>query len=279
VVRDGACAPPHHEDRTVRRVSRPHPEEARSGVSGRCVASPREGWATQRTMTRHLILAARCVRVIQSNHPHERTEGAGKTGCRSHPWSACNKKARGRTTGTSRTTGLPCAMVLRLIRDLPGDQALLPPSPRIIREDLAPALGRQDHTISPSAPCCSSHNTPRPSHPAPNVRDDREAPLLRVRDAREHGFDLPDGATEKFASPWHDRQFAHGVHAVLSAVMRATAKQSSLSPQRQTRLLRRVALRNDGVVMPACPRRARRSQATHGRCRPSARTPGQACAR
>ena len=46
----------------------------------------------------------------------------GRPGADSHPWSACNKKARGRTTGTSRTSGLPCAMVLRLIRALPGDR-------------------------------------------------------------------------------------------------------------------------------------------------------------
>jgi hypothetical protein len=84
---------------------------------------------------------------------------------------------------------------------------------RIVPVHLTPTLGRQDHTISPSAMCCSSDNTPRPSHPAPNVRDDRETPLLWVRDAREHGFDLPDGATEKFASPWHDGQFAHEVYA------------------------------------------------------------------
>ena len=144
-----------------------------------------------------------------SKSPSFEEEGAGKTGCRSHPWSACNKKARGRTTGTSRTTGLPCAMVLRLIRDLPGDRALLPPSPRIIRENLAPALGRQDHTISPSAICCSSRNTSRPSHPASNVRDDREAPLLRQRDAREHRCDLPDGARGNV----HDGQFEDGRHA------------------------------------------------------------------
>ena len=64
-----------------------------------------------------------------ANHPRK-TEGAGKAGCPPHPWSACNKKARGRTTGTGGSSGLPCAMVLRLIRALPGDRALLPPSPR-----------------------------------------------------------------------------------------------------------------------------------------------------
>src|SRR5215471_7048168 len=49
------------------------------------------------------------------------------------------------------TSGLPCAMVLRLIRALPGDQALLPPSPIDRSIDFTPALGRQDHTTSPSA--------------------------------------------------------------------------------------------------------------------------------
>jgi len=77
---------------------------------------------------------------------------------------------------------------------------------RIVPARLTPTLGRQDHTISPSAICCSSRNTSRPSHPASNVRDDREAPLLWRRDAREHGFDLPDNATGNV----HDGQFAHG---------------------------------------------------------------------
>jgi hypothetical protein len=36
----------------------------------------------------------------------------------------------------------------------------------------------------------------RPSRPAPNVRDDREAPLMWVRDARKDRRDLPDGARE-----------------------------------------------------------------------------------
>ena len=94
MVRDGACAPPHHEDRTVRRVSRPHPEEARSGVSGRCVASPREGWATQRTTTQLRILAARCVRVFRSNHPHRKQRAQGRPGAvRTHGPRATKKHA------------------------------------------------------------------------------------------------------------------------------------------------------------------------------------------
>jgi hypothetical protein len=50
-----------------------------------------EGCATQRMPTRLLVPAARCVRVFHQSTLFE-TEGAGKTGCRSHPWSACNKK-------------------------------------------------------------------------------------------------------------------------------------------------------------------------------------------
>src|ERR1700733_12575728 len=44
-------------------------------------------------------------------------------------------------------------MVLRLIRALPGDRALLPPSSlrSLLLKNLTPASGRQDHTPSPSA--------------------------------------------------------------------------------------------------------------------------------
>jgi hypothetical protein len=37
------------------------------------------------------------------------------------------------------------------LRALPGDRALLPPSPALLRANLTPASGRQDHTTSPSA--------------------------------------------------------------------------------------------------------------------------------
>ncbi len=58
-----------------------------------------------------------------------------------------------------------------LFRALPGDRALLPPSPAMmpsIIADLAPASGRQDHTISPSASSAARLASPnRPPHPAP----------------------------------------------------------------------------------------------------------------
>ena len=52
---------------------------------------------------------------------------------------------------TPESPGIPRAMVLRLIRDLPGDRALLPPSPALLIANLTPASGCQDHTTSPSA--------------------------------------------------------------------------------------------------------------------------------
>src|SRR6478672_11339627 len=44
-------------------------------------------------------------------------------------------------------------MVYGLLRALPGDRALLPPSPArsLLLANLAPASGRQNHTTSPSA--------------------------------------------------------------------------------------------------------------------------------
>src|SRR5260370_18464603 len=64
---------------------------------------------------------------------------------------------------------------------------------------LAPASGRQDHTTLPSA-WASFVNAPpkRPPHPASNVRDDREAPLLWERDSESCKFDLGRGQSEIF---------------------------------------------------------------------------------
>ena len=70
------------------------------------------------------------------------------------------------------------------LRALPGDRALLSPSSALPSANLTPASRRQDHTTSPSAirrP--RQKRRPRPPHPVPNVRDDRETPLQRDRTA------------------------------------------------------------------------------------------------
>jgi hypothetical protein len=81
------------------------------------------------------------------------------------------------------------------LRALPGDHAWLPPSSADCSADLAPASERQDHTTSPSArqPLVAQKDAPgvvRPSHPAPNVRDDREPPLLMSAGQRKEATDL-----------------------------------------------------------------------------------------
>src|ERR1700732_1615374 len=79
-----------------------------------------------------------------------KTEGAGKAGCRLHPWVPCNKKHGGRTTGsTGITPAFPAQwftayFVLSPVTGLFCHR-------RRAEVNLTPASGRQDHTTSPSA--------------------------------------------------------------------------------------------------------------------------------
>ena len=132
----------------------------------------------------------------------------GRPGARRHPWPPCMKKHGEGTTGVggvirpSLRNGFTA--YTRSPRGPTGDRAGLPRHTQALNEPLArlaPASGRQDHTISPSATRTSQEATrrfrypsadtpyegafstpvahcPRPSHPASNVRDDREAPLV-----------------------------------------------------------------------------------------------------
>ena len=85
------------------------------------------------------------------------------------------------------------------LRALPGDHAWLPPSPARRRKrlhDLSACVGApepHDFAVRCSIirPRKKLHLTlPRPSHPAPNVRDDREPPLYGERDERNEATDL-----------------------------------------------------------------------------------------
>jgi hypothetical protein len=68
---------------------------------------------------------------------------------------------------------------------------------RSIITNLTPASRRQDHTTSPSASAPFVSRAPsRPPHPAPNVRDDRDTPLLRARDSSALFLFLPIGQAE-----------------------------------------------------------------------------------
>jgi hypothetical protein len=109
--------------------------------------------------------AARSARVLQkSSAPFE---GVGNAGCPLHPRPRVHFVLVERTrvtTSTPESPGIPARNGFNgLCRALPGDRALLPPSPRGLRfchcpvgpikppQDLTPASGRQDHTILPYA--------------------------------------------------------------------------------------------------------------------------------
>jgi hypothetical protein len=154
-------------------------------------------------------LAARCARAVHLIFRPKRAQGTPDARCTRSP--LCNVESTGvEATGTPEHPASPAQWFYGLCRALPGDRALLPPSSRGLRfchcpvgpikppQDLTPASGRQDHTILPSAtaslvrvlviahrllenpPCnpAARSTLPRPSHPAPNVRDDHDTPLL-----------------------------------------------------------------------------------------------------
>jgi hypothetical protein len=65
------------------------------------------------------------------------------------------------------------------LRALPGDRALLPPSPlrSLLLKSLTPASGCQDHTTSPSALASPVSRAAASIASRPDVRDVRETPL------------------------------------------------------------------------------------------------------
>src|SRR5258708_26300173 len=84
---------------------------------------------------------------------------------------------------TGNHPAFPAQWFYGLLRALPGDQALLSPSPALLLADFTPTLGRQNHTTSPyaSAPfvrLAIAHLTPpRPPHPVPRFVTTRDPPL------------------------------------------------------------------------------------------------------
>ncbi|WP_407158390.1 hypothetical protein [Bradyrhizobium sp. STM 3557] len=95
------------------------------------------------------------------------------------------------TTGSAETSDLPCAMVLRFIRALPGDRLSCPRFATMLRIIASATMRKRiargistgmpeprDFTVASDRssawkPRC---DPTRPPHPAPDVRDDREAP-------------------------------------------------------------------------------------------------------
>jgi hypothetical protein len=117
------------------------------------------------------------------------------------------------TTGSPESPGVPTRNGFNgLLRALPGDRALLPPSLR--RETPAKldasigASGPHDFAVRVSIirPRTNVRLTlPRPPHPAPNVRDDRETPLCVGRDGGGYSGDLGLTGTGMFFRSGLDR--------------------------------------------------------------------------
>jgi hypothetical protein len=102
------------------------------------------------------------------------------------------------------TPGLPCAMGYGLFRALPGDRLDCHRHPqeackKLASRELDASVGASGpHDFAVRAQCHSSLDMPRPSHPAPNVRDDRETPLCVGRDGERCRSDLGQKNTKIF---------------------------------------------------------------------------------
>src|ERR1700687_4382256 len=111
------------------------------------------------------VLAARLARGLHIISPSCDAEGAGKAGCRLHPWVPCKKSTGVGPQVQPETSGLPCAMVYGLFRALPGDRAFF------------------FATVAPEKPAsrglCASIGAPGPHVFAVRVRHARQSLPLR----------------------------------------------------------------------------------------------------
>src|SRR6266851_3881661 len=203
MVRDARpCRAPHHEGLTACRIGRPHPEEAPTGPrkarpDDKLRAVSKDGPLQD---CRHAFAFSRhdLPELLLSFRPRNQKRAQGRPvahrthGPRATKSTRQNHRYR-RIIRPSLRNGFN-----GVLRALPGDHAWLPPSP-VRRESvfttLAPALERQNHTTSPSAQtpfvrAIIALGDVRPSHPIPNVRDDREPPLYGERDKRKEATDL-----------------------------------------------------------------------------------------
>jgi hypothetical protein len=100
------------------------------------------------------------------------------------PGAYCTRSLVRNTTGSTGSVRLsPRNGFSGLLRALPGDRALLPPSSlrSLLLKNLTPASGRQDHTTSPSASVplvwrhCRVHRIPHPTSVTIAIRPSSEA--------------------------------------------------------------------------------------------------------
>jgi hypothetical protein len=135
----------------------------------------------KQTATR--ILATACARGVQIHSP-QKTEGAGKTGCALHPRSRVpmhKAKNAHEHTGSAEAVrpslrnGFTTYFVLS-----PARPGLLVTVIHVMRSiNLTPAIGASGpHDFAVRVSHARQSQLSRPPLPAPNVRDDRDTPLL-----------------------------------------------------------------------------------------------------
>jgi hypothetical protein len=180
----------------------------------------------------------------------QKEEGAGNAGCALHPRSRVQVAQENAHTSIQvqrRHSGIPCAMVLRLMPRSPrrrirlvtvigGLEVLSRPVGLANLRRLDTSNGCQDHTVLPYAaarlrqkaspgfgavvlrnryrsrdkPALQFRFTPTPAASTasrPNVRDDGQRPSSRAGMGRASRADLPDGTSGIFSYGGLDRKF------------------------------------------------------------------------
>jgi hypothetical protein len=120
-------------------------------------------------------LAARCARGLHESFGPIEQRAQGKPGAQCTRSLVCKKQTHERSHHrfTGNSPAFPAQWFYGLLRALPGDHALLTPSPALLLADLTPALGRQNDTTWPYASASfvrlalARLTPPRPPHPAP----------------------------------------------------------------------------------------------------------------
>jgi hypothetical protein len=156
--------------------------------------------------THLLVPAPPCGRVLH----HSRPRGRGECRAPGAPAASCAEKStrvshhgRARIARHSRTR-----LVLTASFALSPETGLIASvADRSSSAGLASASGCQDHTTSPSAfRNVRLSSQKRPPHPAPNVRDDRETPLIEGGDGAPYASDFSKAGSDLFLREAVDRQ-------------------------------------------------------------------------
>jgi hypothetical protein len=154
---------------------------------------------------RFRILAARVARVLRKSSAQQRAwrypkGGAGNAGCPLHPQPRARSVVSTRVShhGRTGTPGIPARDGFNgFLRALPGDRALLSPSPprSLLLKNLTPTMeapGPHDFAVRKLARSSVGQLTSIAS--PPYVRDDRETPLCVGRDGERYAGDLRPGS-------------------------------------------------------------------------------------